>query len=124
MRRIRHSARRSGLLYDKVICRLVRTHYQASTFLDQRPTDRDDLIAEYRSTLKDLASTGGEYSAYEFLEYGTPTDSIMRKAEPAMKEAIMFWLRRYMDGTAPQLKDMLQLLLQTYDKDWLTQQST
>ena len=103
---------------------LARTHYLAGQYWEEHPREKEDTIKDYLSTIKDYKSSGYKTNVWLEVQYSADIDnSILRTAasDPARYSALGFWIRRHMDRTAEQFKELLLDLLQTYDAQWLSE---
>ncbi len=111
-----------GLFYQNIARTLARIHHKSWQYLMAHPEEHKELTDTYHTVIKDHLSAGQAYDpGISALLYSTPLDSIMRKVESEFQQAYGFWLRRSMDGTAEQFFEILNLLVQAFDGDWLAE---
>ncbi|MCB1323769.1 MAG: hypothetical protein H7A21_12095 [Spirochaetales bacterium] len=107
-------------LYDTIGRRFLRLMIESYFYLNHR-TDINEEALSYSSA----ALAGEDFHAPEYLRLRYPR-ALMEYRHPVEvyafqpEQAIGYWVRRHIDGSAPAVWGVVQLAAEKYDARWLT----
>ena len=98
-------------IYDQHLASMAKTYHASYTFLQDEHDYVEELEARY---LREMARPDGVPPLYIQEEFRTFAENLEREKEADIYEAFTapsFWLRRSIDGTAPQLFSLLERVM-------------
>lgn len=120
--------------YQACLAPALRQLWAVRADLKSAPTCKGKMLALYREEIATVGSDGlrfptDEWEACLGLEYGVLDESLQARMGqlPFLHgyfDALAWWLRREMDGSAVELELALKAVLQAYDPVWLAQHAT
>ena len=106
-------------LYNQCVGGSLRIYYEAYLYLKREEQLRQVLLRNYRDGITSQSTLGEEYHDYESLEFYIQLSNYLKDIPDLHREAIYFWLRRFMDGTAEQFAELILEVIEDYDCEWL-----
>jgi hypothetical protein len=125
--------------YNHKLKDLARIYYWACKYWEEHPSEKERATAKYRLAIITYKSSGRDVnrwgearywlwqedstSAGPYSFFAERNNSFRDKSPHLISQyiAMGFWIRRHMDRTAEQFKELLLEILQTHDAEWLSE---